>query len=187
MITKLYSSEITSCHNVEVWAIIFIFCNPIFKWLWKVWKLSFFFVLSFHFHSFPLSLFNIQSTSEFPLIPTQQNGDQNHQNVYPTPFISSQWGFSFLSVQREKESKRPFFSLRRPERQSVLLSAPVKILAINNWRFRDHSDMSGFSTLLTNNRPNMPLWWLQACYLVVVVAGAGGGICFFFLKTVKPC
>ena len=132
----------------------------------------FFFILSF-----PLSLFNIQSTSEFPLIPTQQNGDQNHQNVYPPhPIHQFTVGFFFSKHSEREGVKKALYWSQTSEDNLSFLSPHVKILAINNWIFRDHSDMSGFSTLLTNNRPNMTLWWLQACYLV----GMGvGGICFF--------
>lgn len=106
----------------------------------------------------------------------------------PHPIHQFTVGFFFSKHSEREGVKKALYWSQTSEDNLSFLSAPVKILAINNWRFRDHSDMSGFSTLLTNNRPNMPLWWLQACYLVVVVAGAGGWyLFFFFLKTVKPC
>lgn len=173
MMAKPYGSQATSIHNVGVGAFIFIYL--LIKYLsdCEVWKLFTLLCSPFFLSLFLLlSLLNIQSTTKLLPIPAQQNEDQNDNKMSiccpPHPNITiSQWAFFFLHVQGGKESKRSFTSLSHVKKICPFSYPQVKILGINNWRFRGHSHTSGFSVVLTNDRPNINLWWCQSCFLVL--------------------
>lgn len=107
-------------------------------------------VLSFHFHSFLFLFLTFRAPQEFSYSYSTKWRSKSPKCL-PHPIHQFTVGLFFLSCSGERRSQKGPLLVSDVWRQSSFLSAPVKILAINNWRFRDHSDMSGFSTLLTNN------------------------------------